>query len=224
LTDSLPMKRFLSVLLFLLPVAVRAEKSAIETRPVSPEEIQSFDHFYVKRHPQSIGTGINFLVTRDSPKKKWDIKARVLLKPEHGYKNLCKQDIGNYLYDPRQGWREDDEHAVSHKVWLDTGTACMPVRYVELDTPLPDVDVIDLLKRGDGVLKQASILLRGNSDCSLVYLGGLKLEGIGTASFHHEEMFEFRYLGEQNIPVTLSVRRLGTDITTWDMHCPIPPH
>lgn len=218
------MKRILSLIFTLLSISAHAEKSTIETRPVSQEEIKSFDGFYARRHPDAIGTGVNFLVTRDSPKKKWDIKARVLLKPEHGYKKLCKQDIGNYLYDPRQGWREDSERAVSHKVWLDAGTTCQPARYVELETPLPDVDVIDLLTRGDGVLKQASILLRGNTDCSLVYLGGLKLEGIGTASFHHEEMFEFHYLGEQNIPVALSVRRLGADFTTWDLHCKISPH
>ncbi|HEY8022990.1 MAG TPA: hypothetical protein VIF60_00380 [Burkholderiaceae bacterium] len=216
------MKQILVVIFFLLSNAAHAEKSTAETRPVSKEEIQSFDSFYAKRHPEQIGTGVNFLVTRDSPKKKWDIKARVLLKPEHGYKNLCKQDINNYFYDARSGWREDGEHAFNHKVWLDAGSTCQLARYVELETPLPDVDVIELLKRGDGVLKQASILLRGNSDCSLIYLAGLKLDGIGTASFHHEEMLEFRYIGQQDIPVTLSVRRLGTDFTTWDMHCPIP--
>ena len=93
---------------------------------------------------------------------------------------------------------------------------------IELDTSLPDVDVIDLLRHGDAVLKQSFILLRGDTNCSLIYLQGLKLAGIGTATVGHEEMFSFRYLGEQKIPITLAVRRLGADYTTWDKHCPIP--
>lgn len=213
----------------LFPFAAMAKEDAkdatkdatIESRQASKQEVDSFDRFYLKQHPGKVGLGINFLITRTSPKKPWDIKAHVLSETVHGYKNLCKQEVDNFVYDAR-GWRAEAEHPVNHMVWLDAGTACKAQPYIELETPLPDVDVIDLLHHGDAVLKQSYILMRGNSDCSLIYLQSLKLVGVGTVATGNEEMFQFRYLGQQFIPVTLAVRRLGTEYTTWNMHCPIP--
>ncbi len=215
------MKRIASLICCLLSISVGAKTLDIESRSATKQEADSFNRFYMKNHPANAGLGVNFLITRIAPKKTWDIKARVLNDPAHGYKNLCKQDIDNFELDGK-GWHEDGARSTTRMVWLDQGNACKVVQYAELETPLPDVEVIDMLRHADAVLKQSSILLRGNTNCSLIYLQGLKLVGIGTATVGHEEMFSFRYRGEQNIPVALSVRRLGADYTTWDMHCPIP--
>lgn len=215
------MRRFACLICCLLSFSALAKTPEVESRQASKQEVDSFDRFYLKQHPGKVGLGINFLITRSNPKKAWDIKARVLSDPVHGYKNLCKQDVGNFVYDAR-GWHADAEHPINHMVWLDTAAACKVQPYVELETPLPDVEVIDLLRHGDAVLKQSYILMRGHSDCSLIYLQGLKLAGVGTATTGNEEMFQFRYLGEQFIPVTLQVRRLGAEFTTWNMQCPIP--
>jgi len=216
------MKRIASLICCLLSFSIPARAADIGSRPATQQEADSFNRFYIQHHPENAGMAINFLITRFSAKKPWDIKARVIIGPAHGYKNLCKQTIENFEFDTAHGWREEGAHPASHTVWLDQGKDCRIAPTIELDTPLPDVEVIDMLRHGDAVLKQSYILLRGNTNCSLVYLQGLKFVGVGTAAVGHEEMYSFRYLGEQQIPVSLSVRRLGNEYTTWDMHCPIP--
>jgi hypothetical protein len=219
------MKRIASLICCLLSLSslfALAKEPDIESRSATQQEADAFNRFYIQHHPDNAGMDINFFITRLTPKKNWDIKARVMVGPAHGYKNLCKESIENFEFDPARGWHEDSAHPVSHTVWLDQGKDCRVAAGVELDTTLPDVDVIDLLRHGDAVLKQSYILLRGNTNCSLIYLQGLKFVGVGTAAVGHEEMYSFRYLGEQKIPVALTVRRLGTEYTTWDMHCPIP--
>ena len=217
-----PMKRTACLICCLFAFSASAKAPDIESRSATQQEADSFNRFYIQHHPDNAGMSINFFITRTVPKKAWDIKASVTIGPAHGYKNLCKQTIENFVFEPTHGWREDGAGHASHMVWLDQGKACQVAPSIELDTPLPDVDLIDLLRNGDAVLKQAYHLLRGNTNCSLIYLPTLKLAGIGTAAVGHEEMYSLRYIGEQRIPITLSVRRLGNEYTTWDMHCPIP--
>lgn len=214
------MKRIASLICCLLSFSALAETSELESRSATKQETDAFNRFYLKNHPGKIGTPVNFLITRISPKKAWDIRARVLNDPVHGYQNLCKQDLDNFEFDAR-GWHES-ARPTTRMVWLDQGKACKVGQYVELETSLPDVEVIDMLGHADAILKHSYILLRGNTNCSLIYLQSLKLVGIGTATLEHEEMLSFRYLGDQHIPVALSVRRLASEYTTWDMHCPIP--
>ncbi|HEX7640934.1 MAG TPA: hypothetical protein VF472_01870 [Burkholderiaceae bacterium] len=216
------MKRIASLICCLLSLSTLANAADIESRSATQQEADSFNRFYIQHHPESAGMNINFLVTRATPKKPWEIRASVMVGPAHGYKNLCKQTNENFEFDAAHGWHEDGAQPVKHTVWLDQGKDCRAAAGVELDTPLPDVEVIDMLRHGDAILKQSYILLRGNTNCSLVYLQGLKFVGIGTAAVGHEEMYSFRYVGEQRIPVALSVRKLGNEYTTWDMHCPIP--
>lgn len=215
------MKRIASLICCLLSFSALAKTPELESRSATKQETESFNRFYLKKHPANVGIGINFVITRITPKKEWDIKARALNAPVLGYQNLCKQDLDNFEFDPAHGWHES-ARPTTRMVWLDATKACKTPQYVELETPLPDVDVISLLGQADAVLKKSYILLRGNTNCSLIYLQGLKPIGIGTATLEHEEMFSFRYMGEQHIPVALTVRRLGNEYTTWDMHCPIP--
>ena len=217
------MKRIASLTCCLLILSASTDAVAeLQSRSATQQEADAFNRFYLQHHPNGVGMNLNFFITRTSPKKAWEVRASVMIGPAHGYKNLCKQTIENFEFDPAHGWREDGNHPASHMVWLDQGQTCQVAPSVELDTPLPDVEVIELLHKGDAVLKQSQILLRGDTNCSLIYLQGLKLSGVGTTTVGHEEMFSFRYLGEQKIPVTLAVRRLGADYTTWDKHCPIP--
>ena len=215
----------LGVFLMLLPFvsnAAGAAPPAIESRTITQDEVKVFDKFYHKNYPAEGDPTANFLIMRTSPKQKWEMKAKVMLQAVQGYKNLCKQNIVSFFYDPRLGWQEEGAHPLEHQVWLDPAKAChQATPHVVLQTPLPDVDLIDYLHHADAVLKQAFILLRGNTNCSMVSLKDLKLTAIGTGAYKNEEMVDFQYLSSSLVPVTLTVRRLGADFTTWNVDCPL---
>jgi hypothetical protein len=210
--------------LIFIPGAVAANSQApVDTRAASSKEINSFNNYLLRLFPKDRSSNSAFSITRTHWDKKWVVKASIFVQPEHGYKNLCKQDENHYRYDERKGWRQDDQPVGTHTVWLDQGSDCSnPGKRILLNQQLTDVEVIELLAQGDAVLKQASIMLRGNTECSLVNLGGLRLAGIGTGSYRGETMFEFDYDGGEHDHASLLVRKLGKDLTTWDIRCGVP--
>jgi hypothetical protein len=214
------MPAFVAVLILTQAWAAVSRPSTRDIRAASPKEISSFNQYLLKLFPANRFSAPEFSVTRTQGDKKWTVRASIFTQSEHGYKNLCKQEEAYYRYDGRKGWRQDDQQDRMHTVWLDQGTDCsIPAKRIQLNQPLSDVDVIELLAQGDAVLKQAAIMLRGNTECSLVYLGGLRLAGIGTGSYRGETMFEFDYAGGEHDHASLLVRKLGKDWTTWDIRC-----
>jgi hypothetical protein len=195
----------------------------VDTRAVSQNEISAFNAFYLKLFPTDATVVPEFSAKRQPGEKKWTVRASVFAFPERGYRNLCKLNEYRYQYDDGKVWREDSRQLMAQVVWLDEGADCSKAaKHIALNVPLPDVDVIDLLTQGRAVLKQAAIMLRGNTECSLIHIGGMQLTDIGTGLYHHEEMLEFGYAGGEHDRALLLVRKVGKELTTWDIHCPPP--
>jgi hypothetical protein len=212
----------LAALIF-IPHLAQAQNAPPEARALSPKEISAFNTFHLKLFPNDGVIAPEFSATRAHGDKKWTVKASVPVLPERGYKNLCKQDQYRYRFDQHNVWEIDASKPIQQYVWLDTGSDCSkPAKHIALNVPLPDVEVIELLSKGDAVVKQAVVMLRGNTECSLVHVGSLTLTAIGTGVIHHETMLEFDYTGNLQDRASLLVRKLGAELTTWDIHCPTP--
>ena len=210
-------------ILTLISHLAQAQSAPPETRPLSPKEISTFNAFHLKLFPNDGVIAPEFSATRVHGDKKWAVKASVPTLPERGYKNLCKQDEYRYRINLHNAWEIDANKPIQQYVWLDTGSDCSTAaKHIALNVPLPDVEVIELLSKGDAVVKQAVVMLRGNTECSLVHVGSLTLAAIGTGVFHHETMLEFDYTGNLQDRASLLVRKLGSELTTWDIHCPTP--
>lgn len=194
-----------------------------ETRKLTSKEISSFNSYY-RNLPAKAKSVVDhaapdFFAIRMHGEKQWTITASVPGLSEHGAKNLCKRDEYHYRY-LHKAWQVDTQQSLAHTVWLDIGADCnQPLKPITLNTPLPDADVMEMLSKADALLNRSTIMMRGNTECSLVHVGSLALTAIGTGTSRLGTMLEFDYSGNAQDRAALFVRKLGADMSADDMHC-----
>ena len=207
-----------------LPAAM-ALAANLDNRPATQEEIRSFNSFYQKLHPSGKPPTPVFSATRTGKDRKWTVTASVFEVTGRGYKQLCHGKEDNFVYMGAAGkgaeWKEGYQQV--QYVWIDRSASCaVPTQRIEMTSPLPDVDVLEVLENANQVLKKYASFIRGFS-CRRLGAMSLRLASLGTGTDSNGEvMVKLGYRNDSNDTGELLVRKIGKDFTPWDFRCAAP--
>ncbi len=192
--------RVLGILAYMAFIpSVGAVETTLERRVLTSDEIKSFHQFYQKLHPKDKPVSPVFTATRISKDKKWLVAATISTTQGRGFKNLCHGQEDSFVY----------------------GSAATARRF-ELSTPLPDVDVLEVLENANAIFDRYGAFIKGFS-CRRMSTAALSLIAIGTGADNNGEiMYKLSYKNEADDAGDLLLRKVGHDFTPWDFRCAAP--
>lgn len=204
---------------------VAGTPAAIETRAATAQEIKSFDDYYRALHPEAADAQPVFEIRRAPRVRAWTIAAHIDAAPQRSSAALCRMRRDSYDYSTAaaKAQRWSARSPEQQFVWLSAGAsaACTPpTQPVELTQPLPEADIVSLLRQHPALMQRARLLLAGNTQCAgqralpfhPIALGpGAPASGAG--------MYSLTFQSDRDSTVEVTVRKSGAELTAWAVGC-----
>lgn len=196
--------------------AIAAAAPAPQTRAPSAAELASFDSYYQQRYPGNPVAKPVFSITRARPNGPWSIVATVDSVAQASSGRLCRMTRNVARYSGK--WTADAARAYA---WMERPACVNPARAVEMLHPMPDVDVSALLANSQALLRNARILLAGNTGCASgrSFNFALAKIDVGTAGAGTDMLAGLVFNSDHDTEATVWVRRSGLEYRAWNVSC-----